>query len=118
MDKATFIAFLQKNRRESKEENDDANFLDITPADDELMWRIYQVFPSDWDEVDRYSGTTVLICHMVLFAIALIEKDLTISEAASELYDNLKLEFGFHIGKKHLHRFVETVKIISEKNED
>ena len=117
MTKEEFIKYLHENRKANFESEPDVDFPPPDDLDDELAWRLYQVFPSDWNEEDRYAGMTVLTCHLTFYSLALLKKDVSLYDGANYLYQNLIEDFGYTVGKKYLYRFYETVKIFSENEE-
>ena len=116
MNKADFIKYVHENRKANFRQNSEYYFPEVEVIDDELLWRIYQLFPSEWDEDDRYAATTVMVCHLTFFGVSMLEREIPLSEAVNQMFIHL-VELGYRIGKKYLRRFLEVLEYLSENNQ-
>lgn len=108
--KEKFLLDLHKSRKANK----DAPFGTIesscTEKDDELAWRLFQIFPREWTDSQRYQGMCLLIPHMTVFTAMHLFKGIKTGTIVKRLHRNLVAELHYHIAPRYLRIFIAHVK--------
>lgn len=110
MTKKEFLAELYRSRQANVNSGIGNFKAKYSGEDDDLAWRLYQVFPGSWDSERRFFGLCILIPHMTIFVQMHLFKGMPVEKIAARLKKHLREELFFHISLKFLEIFVKDVQ--------
>lgn len=84
--------------------------------DNETAWRIFQLFPSEWDDDARFKGVILVSVHLTLTSIFYKNLGIPEKEIIDNLYESLRDELGVLLGKKYIANYIYQVDKLKKWN--
>ena len=116
MKKVDFISRLNEVRKVNKKTVKGRIKKKYRTVDDELSWRLFQVFPTQWSDEERFRGMSLLITHITAFVLGKLHLNIDTDEIAESLYSELREELGYFMSKKYLKELVNQIMRIKLLN--
>lgn len=105
MDKEEFKQILANNKNYSLQASR-FNFREPSEEDDELSWRLFQLFPGHWSDQARGRALGLLITHLVTLVCSLNENNIPREQLPSLVVSDLK-EKNLLLSHRYAKHFVD-----------
>ena len=109
MRKVDFISRLKSVRKTNGKKIKGRIKKRYKKIDDELSWRLFQLFPVEWKDSDRFKGMTLVITHITSYVLSRIDINFATEDIVNELYIELRTEFDYMLGKRYIRELVNQI---------
>ena len=116
MNKKQFFRRLRKIRAKNKRSTFGKVKKKYSALDNELSWRIFQLFPTEWSDEDRFRGMVVLTSHITILSIFYINLGMPKKEIVDRIYEFLRIDLDYYLGKKYIELYVSQVLELQKLN--